>query len=115
MTDAMKRFGEPPRPPRSFGKAITRTFIHPITDGVPRMDPAVLSAITNSLWTAWMGKVDVIAVGIEAMGLPLTARSSMAPALRRDRENAPMDFEGKWRLTNHGEFKRCMYLNDLKR
>ena len=32
---------------QSFGKAITPYFIHPITDGVPRLDPEVLKAVTD--------------------------------------------------------------------
>ena len=52
-------------------------FIHPITDGVPRMHPDVLTAITELVVDRvdWNG-VDLL-LGIEAMGLPLTAPLSI--------------------------------------
>ena len=48
-------------------------FIHPISDGIPRMDPHVLKAATDLIveTTDWEG-VDLI-VSVEAMGLPLLA------------------------------------------
>ena len=48
-------------------------FIHPISDGIPRMDPIVLKAVSTLIVdsTDWEG-VDVIA-SVEAMGLPLLA------------------------------------------
>ena len=48
-------------------------FIHPISDGIPRMDPEVLKAATELIvgTTDWEG-VDLI-VSVEAMGLPLLA------------------------------------------
>jgi adenine phosphoribosyltransferase len=48
-------------------------FIHPITDGVPRLDAKVLSAVTDlSIEAIDWSTVDLI-LGIEAMGLPLTS------------------------------------------
>ena len=48
-------------------------FVHPVTDGVPRLDGDVLSAIVELIGgrVSWPD-VDLI-LGIEAMGLPLTA------------------------------------------
>jgi adenine phosphoribosyltransferase len=48
-------------------------FIHPISDGIPRMDPEVLKAVSTLIVesTDWEG-VDLI-VSVEAMGLPLLA------------------------------------------
>lgn len=48
-------------------------FIHPISDGIPRMDPEVLKAVSTLIVesTDWEG-VDLIA-SVEAMGLPLLA------------------------------------------
>ena len=48
-------------------------FIHPISDGIPRMDPEVLKAVSTLIVesTDWEG-VDII-VSVEAMGLPLLA------------------------------------------
>ena len=47
-------------------------FIHPLTDGVPRLDPTVLTAVVKIIETSveWQS-IDLI-LGIEAMGLPLT-------------------------------------------
>ena len=48
-------------------------FIHPISDGIPRMDPEVLKAVSTLIVesTDWEGG-DLI-VSVEAMGLPLLA------------------------------------------
>ena len=53
-------------------------FIHPVPDGVPRMDPEVLKAIVELTTERvdW-SQIDVL-LGIEAMGLPLAAPLSMA-------------------------------------
>ena len=52
-------------------------FIHPITDGVPRLEPDVLKAIIElSVPLIDWQSVDMI-LGIEAMGLPLMAPLSM--------------------------------------
>ena len=52
-------------------------FVHPVTDGVPRLEGEVLSAIVHLIGERvdW-GGVDLI-LGIEAMGLPLTAPLSV--------------------------------------
>jgi len=52
-------------------------FIHPLTDGVPKLDHAVLKAVVRMAAEriSWDG-IDTI-VGIEAMGLPLTAPLSI--------------------------------------
>ena len=48
-------------------------FIHPISDGIPRMDPDVLRATRDLIISMvdW-SKIDLI-VSVEAMGLPLLA------------------------------------------
>ena len=48
-------------------------FIHPISDGIPRMDPDVLRATRDLIVSSvdW-SQVDLI-VSVEAMGLPLLA------------------------------------------
>ncbi len=91
-------------------------FIHPVTDGVPRMDPEVLKAITELVvervdWS----QVDVL-LGIEAMGLPLAAPVSMATdvplVVARKR---PYGLEGEVKIDQTtGYSKGAMYLNDLK-
>lgn len=91
-------------------------FIHPITDGVPRMDPEILRAITNLVMERvdW-SKVDVL-LGIEAMGLPLTAPLSMAtglPLIIARKRSYGLDGEIEIDQST-GYSKGAMYLNDLK-
>ena len=91
-------------------------FIHPITDGVPRMNPDVLTAITELVVDRvdWSG-VDIL-LGIEAMGLPLTAPLSMATGIplviARKRSYG---LEGEVEIDQSTGYSRgAMYLNDLK-
>lgn len=91
-------------------------FIHPITDGVPRLDPKVLSAVTDLAIEAidW-SKVDLI-LGIEAMGLPLTSpvsiKTGIPLVIARKREYG---LEGEVVIDqNTGYSKGAMYLNDIK-
>jgi len=91
-------------------------FIHPITDGVPRMHPEVLQAITDLVvqrvdWS----EIDLL-LGIEAMGLPLTAPLSMATGIplviARKRSYG---LEGEVEIDQStGYSKGAMYLNNLK-
>jgi len=90
-------------------------FIHPITDGVPRLDPAVLKAVTELCESAidWT-KIDLI-LGIEAMGLPLTAPLSVATGVPlvvgRKRSYG---LEGEVVIDQAtGYSKQPMYLNDI--
>ena len=90
-------------------------FIHPVTDGVPRMDPKVLSAITELVADCvdWSG-VDIL-LGIEAMGLPLTAPLSMAtgiPLVVARKRSYGLDGEVEIDQST-GYSKGAMYLNDL--
>ena len=90
-------------------------FIHPVTDGVPRMDPKVLSAITELVVDRvdWSG-VDIL-LGIEAMGLPLTAPLSMAtgiPLVVARKRSYGLDGEVEIDQST-GYSKGAMYLNDL--
>ena len=92
-------------------------FVHPITDGVPRLDPAVLSSVVELIeqivdWDS----IDLI-LGIEAMGLPLTSPLSM-------RNNRPQVVARKRSYGLDGEIsigqstgysKGKMYLNDIKK
>ena len=77
-------------------------FIHPITDGVPRLDAKVLSAVTD--------------LSIEAMGLPLTSpisvKTGIPLVIARKREYG---LEGEIVIDqNTGYSKGAMYLNDIK-
>ena len=91
-------------------------FIHPLTDGVPRLDPSVLTAVVKIIETSveWQS-IDLI-LGIEAMGLPLTSPLSM-------RNNRPQvvvrkrsyGLEGEVAIDQStGYSKGTMYLNDIK-
>ena len=117
MTDAMKELRASLQAAPVIWKGDYPYFIHPITDGVPRMDPEVLNAITKLVvdrvnWS----NIDLI-LGIEAMGLPLTAPLSMATGLpliiARKRSYG---LEGEVKIDQStGYSKGAMYLNDLKK
>ena len=117
MTGAMKEVRASLQAAPVIWKGDYPYFIHPITDGVPRMDPEVLKAITKLVvdrvnWS----KIDLV-LGIEAMGLPLTAPLSMATGLpliiARKRSYG---LEGEVEIDQStGYSKGAMYLNDLKK
>ena len=90
-------------------------FIHPLTDGVPRLDPSVLTAVVELIEAVvdWQS-IDLV-LGIEAMGLPLTSPLSM-------RNNKPQvvvrkrsyGLEGEVAIDQStGYSKGSMYLNDI--
>ena len=116
MTDAMDQLRASLKAAPVIWKGDYPYFIHPITDGVPRMDPAVLRAITELAQQRvnWSG-VDVL-LGIEAMGLPLTAPLSMATGvplvIARKRSYGLPGEVGIDQTTGYS--KGAMYLNDLK-
>ena len=116
MTDALHRLRESLRNAPVIWKGDYPYFIHPITDGVPRLDPLVLKAVTDLCETAikW-DDIDLI-LGIEAMGLPLTAPLSIRVGIplivARKR---PYGLEGEVIIGQEtGYSKGEMYLNDLK-
>jgi len=92
-------------------------FIHPLTDGVPRLDPSVLTAVVELIEDAvkW-NSIDLV-LGIEAMGLPLTSPLSM-------RNNRPQvvvrkrsyGLEGELAINQStGYSKGSMFLNDINK
>ena len=91
-------------------------FIHPITDGVPRLNPNVLEAITDlAVDSIEWNNVDLI-LGIEAMGLPLVApvsiKTKIPMVVARKRQ---YELEGEITIDQAtGYSKGSMYLNDLK-
>ena len=116
MTDAMEQLKASLRSAPVIWKGDYPYFIHPITDGVPRMDPAVLQAITALVVDRvdW-NNVDLL-LGIEAMGLPLTAPLSVETGvplvIARKRSYG---LEGEVEIDQStGYSKVAMYLNDLK-
>jgi adenine phosphoribosyltransferase len=116
MMDALHRLRESLRNAPVIWKGDYPYFIHPITDGVPRLDPLVLKAVTDLCETAieWEG-VDLI-LGIEAMGLPLTAplsiRTGIPLIIARKRSYG---LEGEVTIGQEtGYSKGEMFLNDFK-
>jgi len=116
MSDAMEQLRASLQAAPVIWKGDYPYFIHPVTDGVPRMNPDVLTAITELVvdrvdWS----RVDIL-LGIEAMGLPLTAPLSMATGIplviARKRSYG---LEGEVEIDQStGYSKGAMYLNDLK-
>ncbi|DAC47339.1 MAG TPA: purine phosphoribosyltransferase family protein [Candidatus Poseidoniales archaeon] len=116
MTDAMDQLKASLQSAPVIWKGDYPYFIHPVTDGVPRMDPGVLQAITELVtdrvdWT----NVDLL-LGIEAMGLPLTAPLSVSTGIplviARKRSYG---LEGEIEIDQStGYSKGAMYLNDLR-
>ena len=90
-------------------------FIHPVTDGVPRMDPEVLKAIVElTVERVDWRQIDVL-LGIEAMGLPLAAPLSMAtgvPLVVARKRSYGLEGEVKIDQAT-GYSKGVMYLNDI--
>ena len=91
-------------------------FVHPVTDGVPRLEGDVLSAIVELIGArVWWPDVDLI-LGIEAMGLPLTAPL----AVHHDRplvvaRKRAYGLEGEVVVDQStGYSKGAMYLNDVR-
>ncbi len=91
-------------------------FIHPITDGVPRLEPDVLKAIIElSVPLIDWQSVDMI-LGIEAMGLPLMAplsmRTGIPMVIARKRQ---YDLKGEIEINQEtGYSKGSIFLNDIK-
>ncbi len=92
-------------------------FIHPLTDGVPRLDPSVLTAVVELIEDAveW-GSIDLV-LGIEAMGLPLTSplsmRNSRPQVVVRKRSYG---LEGELAIDQStGYSKGSMFLNDINK
>lgn len=116
MTEAMDQLKASLQAAPVIWKGDYPYFIHPVTDGVPRMDPGVLQAITELVTDRvdW-SKVDLL-LGIEAMGLPLTAPLSVSTGIplviARKRSYG---LEGEIEIDQStGYSKGAMYLNDLR-
>ena len=116
MTDAMDQLKASLQSAPVIWKGDYPYFIHPVTDGVPRMDPGVLQAITELVTdrVVW-SNVDLL-LGIEAMGLPLTAPLSVSTGIplviARKRSYG---LKGEIEINQStGYSKGAMYLNDLR-
>lgn len=115
MSEAMQRLKDSLLAAPIIWKGDYPYFIHPLTDGVPRLDPSVLTAVVELIEAAvdWQS-IDLV-LGIEAMGLPLTSPLSM-------RNNKPQvvvrkrsyGLEGEVAIDQStGYSKGSMYLNDI--
>ena len=90
-------------------------FIHPVTDGVPRLKPEVIQAIIKlSVPLVDWNEIDVI-LGIEAMGLPLSAPLSIEtgiPMVVARKRN--YDLPGEIEINQQtGYSKGSIFINDL--
>lgn len=90
-------------------------FIHPISDGIPRMDAKVLRATRDLIVESvdW-SKVDLI-VTVEAMGLPLLAAVGDAtgkPTVVIRKRSYGMDGETKVDVAT-GYSQSTVYINDI--
>lgn len=116
MADAMQQLRESLKNAPVIWKGEYPYFIHPITDGVPRMYPDVLKAIT-ALVVERVNWSDIdLLLGIEAMGLPLTAPLSMATGIplviaRKRSYGLPGEVQID---QSTGYSKGQMYLNNLQ-
>lgn len=91
--------------------------VHPLMDGIPRCDPALLRA-----WTEWAAaQADVLAgatllLAPEAMGLPLVAalslRTGLPYAVIRKRRYGLEGEEVAFCETGYGE--ACLHINDVR-
>ena len=116
MSDSLQRLKESLLAAPIIWKGDYPYFIHPLTDGVPRLDPSVLTAVVELIEaTVDWDSVDLI-LAIEAMGLPLTSPLSM-------RNNRPQvvvrkrsyGLEGELAIDQStGYSKGSMYLNDIQ-
>ncbi|MEC7695124.1 MAG: adenine phosphoribosyltransferase, partial [Candidatus Thermoplasmatota archaeon] len=91
-------------------------FIHPISDGIPRMDAEVLRATRDLIveMVDW-SKVDLI-VSVEAMGLPLLAAVGEAtgkPTVVIRKRSYGMDGEVQVDVST-GYSKSTAYINDIR-
>ncbi len=91
-------------------------IIHPLLDGVPRVDPGLLIA-----WAEWAGGQDILQganllVAPEAMGLPLATALAMKSGLPyvavRKRQYDLEDETVAYCETGYSE--TCLYVNDVR-
>ena len=92
-------------------------FIHPLTDGVPRLDPQVLTAVVELIERRVRWESIDLMLGIEAMGLPLTSPLSMRnkkPQVVIRKRAYGLDGEVAIDQST-GYSKGSMFLNDIKK
>jgi len=90
-------------------------FIHPISDGVPSLDPELLNEVAEHILSIADTNVDKI-IAIEAMGIPLATLLSLKTGIPfciiRKRS---YELEGEYVLSQKtGYSKGTLYINDIK-
>jgi len=90
-------------------------FVHPITDGVPRADPAILDEVAMAMLGLGNFDCDII-LGPEALGVPLAVALSLELgipyAIARKREYG---LPGEIKIDQStGYSNGAMYINDIR-
>ena len=116
MFDAIQRLNASLKEAPVVWKGDYPYFIHPLTDGVPRLEADVFQAVVDLVFDSidW-SNIDLL-LGIEAMGLPLTSslslRTGLPQVVARKRSYG---LDGEIVIDqNTGYSKGSMYLNDIK-
>ncbi len=91
-------------------------FVHPVTDGIPAMDPAVLDEVLNRIYDLMDMDVDYL-VGAEAMAIPLIVPLSLMTGIpynvvRKRRYGLPGEVSVR-QTTGYSE--KDLYINGLKK
>ncbi len=91
-------------------------FIHPVTDGVPSMDPGLIAEVTEHIAGIIDPDIDKI-LSIEAMGIPLATALSLKLGIPfsivRKRK---YELEGEIKLSQStGYSKGELYINDIRK
>lgn len=90
-------------------------FVHPLCDGVPAIDPALLREVTGEILARADLDVDKV-LTVEAMGIPLATSVSLATGIplvvvRKRRYGLPGEVEIGQQT---GYSKGSLYVNDLR-
>lgn len=116
MQDAIQRLSTSLKEAPVVWKGDYAYFIHPLTDGVPRLQSDVFQAVIDLVYNSvdWRN-IDLL-LGIEAMGLPLTSslslRTGLPQVVARKRSYG---LDGEITIDQEtGYSKGSMYLNDIK-
>ena len=91
-------------------------FIHPISDGIPRMDPDVLRATRDLIVSSVDWSQGDLIVSVEAMGLPLLAAVGDAtgkPTVVVRKRSYGMEGETRVDVAT-GYSQSTVYINDIK-
>jgi len=90
-------------------------FVHPITDGIPAMDPEVLDEVLNRIYDLMDLDVDYL-VGAEAMAIPLIVPLSLMTGIpynvvRKRKYGLPGEVSVR---QNTGYSEKDLFINGLK-